>query len=106
MDGKEKKRYIERNLPNNLTDEEALTLLNIIEVAKKRETIEKQNEAKERAEKHRQEKLNLMNNLADMYGVKDNPKLQQCFDLAWSYRYYAGEREVRMEFAKFVELIK
>ena len=44
--------------------------------------------------------------LLDEFGVRDNPKAEKCFSMAWQNGRSRGYREVYGEFQALVELIK
>jgi hypothetical protein len=44
--------------------------------------------------------------LANAYDMKNHPKFQACFDLAWDYGHAEGFREVAFHFCRLIELVK
>jgi len=44
--------------------------------------------------------------LFEKHDVKENPKREKCFELAWDYRHDDGYKEVDDCFSELVELIK
>jgi hypothetical protein len=44
--------------------------------------------------------------LFDKYDVKDNPKREKCYRLAYEYGHSFGDSEIESTFSDFVELIK
>ena len=44
--------------------------------------------------------------LFNEYGVKDNPKVEQAFNLAWDRGHSSGYKSVENEFSYLVDLIK
>jgi hypothetical protein len=62
---------------------------------------------RERRDKERKDRHNLMANLANEYGFETlTPKVIKCFDIAWDYGHSAGNEEVKSYFDDLVELIK
>jgi hypothetical protein len=44
--------------------------------------------------------------LEEEYGVKDNPKADELFRIAYEYGHSAGEEEVELYYSNLVDLIK
>ena len=59
-----------------------------------------------RREQAQKTKDDLRDKLAEEYGVVGDPKLQDCFDLAWDYGHSCGLHEVAIHFDSLVVLIK
>jgi len=60
----------------------------------------------ERMEKARQKKEEHKKEMAKLYGVEGNPKLDQCYEIAWDLGHANGFSEVGFHFSELVELIK
>lgn len=61
---------------------------------------------KEYENEHNKFYREFQNDLFEEYGVSDNPKRFNCFDLAWEHGHPSGYEEVYNYFSDFVELIK
>jgi len=60
----------------------------------------------ERMRKVRQEKDEHKKEMAKLYGVEGNPKLDKCYEIAWDLGHSNGFHEVHVHFVELVELIK
>jgi hypothetical protein len=75
------------------------------------ERLQKELDAlKQQEQDYKQERINLQNqwqqDMYELYGVTDNPKVDKAFSIAWDYGHSSGLREVENYFSEIVELIK